>query len=118
MTTGPAQPMTEFTTQAIQIAGSLCVLLPFVLVQFKKIRPTNVNYMLLNAVGSTALAVLAALSNQWGFLLLEGVWAIVSWHSFSNHILASSGRRRPVPASPAPSPAASPVDAIPKRGAR
>ncbi len=56
-------------TQTIQVAGSLCVLLPFMLVQFKKMRPTSVSYLTFNAVGSTVLAVLAALSSQWGLPL-------------------------------------------------
>jgi hypothetical protein len=29
-------------------------------------------------VGSTVLAVVAALDADWGFLLLEGVWALVT----------------------------------------
>ena len=35
-------------------------------------------YLLANALGSTALAVEAAYYRQWGFLLLEGAWAIIS----------------------------------------
>lgn len=35
-------------------------------------------YLVLNEVGSIILAVLAAMSENWGFLLLEGVWAIVT----------------------------------------
>ena len=34
--------------------------------------------LLLNLFGSTLLAVLAWLDADWGFLLLEGVWAIVT----------------------------------------
>jgi uncharacterized membrane protein len=32
----------------------------------------------LNLIGSTVLSVQAAQGRQWGFLLLEGVWAGVS----------------------------------------
>ena len=32
-------------------------------------------------VGSGILAVLAWIDRQWGFLLLEGVWAVVSLYS-------------------------------------
>lgn len=62
----------------IQLAGSLAILVPFVLVQLRRMRSDAVAYLLLNVVGSTVLAVDAALGAQWGFLLLEGVWAIVS----------------------------------------
>jgi len=62
----------------VQLAGSLVILVPFVLVQLKRLSPEKRAYLTANLVGSAALAVDAALDAQWGFLLLEGVWAIVS----------------------------------------
>jgi hypothetical protein len=52
-------------------------------------------YLVLNVVGSAVLAVDAALGAQWGFLLLEGVWAIVSLASLIavlRHRRAPAGR--------------------------
>jgi hypothetical protein len=40
--------------------------------------PRSIAYLSLNLVGSLILAVLAFLDEDWGFLLLEGVWAVVS----------------------------------------
>ncbi len=62
----------------IQIGGSLLILVPFVLAQLGRLTPASVAYLVLNLGGSLVLAVDAALGRQWGFLLLEGVWALVS----------------------------------------
>lgn len=62
----------------VQIGGSLLILAPFVLAQLGRLTPASVTYLILNLVGAVVLAVDAALGHQWGFLLLEGVWAAVS----------------------------------------
>ena len=62
----------------IQIIGALLVLAGFALAQWGVLDGKSVRYLLLNLVGSGVLAVDAWFERQWGFLLLEAVWAVVS----------------------------------------
>jgi hypothetical protein len=78
--------------QVVQIAGSLLILAAFVAVQTGRMRTTSVRYLALNTIGSAILAVLAALHREYGFLLLEGVWAVVSAVGL---VAAVRGRRSP-----------------------
>jgi hypothetical protein len=64
--------------QALQLAGAAMILAGFVLAQGEQLSPASRTYLALNLAGSAILAVLAFLDHQWGFFLLEGVWAIVS----------------------------------------
>jgi len=64
--------------QVVQVAGSLLILIAFGATQFGRMSPSSLVYLVLNLVGSAVLAVLAFEERQWGFLLLESVWALVS----------------------------------------
>jgi hypothetical protein len=64
--------------QIVQIAGALLILAGFAGLQLGRISANSRTYLWLNLVGSVILAVLAAVEEQLGFLLLETVWAAVS----------------------------------------
>lgn len=74
------------TIQIVSVLGSLLVLLAYVANQLGWLRTTGIGYAFANIVGSGTLAVIAALEEQWGFLLLEAAWASVS-------LVAVVGRR-------------------------
>jgi mannose/fructose/N-acetylgalactosamine-specific phosphotransferase system component IIC len=74
----------------IQVLGSLLVLLGFAATQRGYITTRSLSYLVLNFTGSAVLAVEAVLTRQWGFTLLEGVWAIISAAGLAGVLL--SGR--------------------------
>ncbi len=78
--------------QAIQILGALLILAGFAGQLRGYINASSLTYLWLNLVGSVILFVLAVIEEQWGFVLLEGVWAIVSGWS-----LAQLARGNPPP---------------------
>ena len=62
----------------LELAGAVCILAGFTLGQMGRLDQHSVVYLILNLVGSFVLAVIALVDQRWGFLLLEGVWSIVS----------------------------------------
>jgi hypothetical protein len=62
----------------LQIIGALLILAAFMAAQANRMSQHSVTYLTLNVVGSVILAGLALDTQNWGFLLLEGVWTIVS----------------------------------------
>jgi hypothetical protein len=84
----------------VQILGSLLILVPFALAQLGRLDTRSIPYLVLNLAGSGVLAVEAAVHGQWGFLLLEAVWAMVSLGGLVSAV--GGNRRRSVPIAAAP----------------
>jgi hypothetical protein len=77
----------------VEILGALLVLSAFAATQLRRMHPHSTGYLALNTLGAGTLAVIAGLHHSWGFLLLEGTWAVVSLVSLLN---ARRHRDRPV----------------------
>lgn len=64
--------------QVISVIGALLILFAYGAHQAQRLASTTVRYQTLNLLGSSALLVVAVLDWQWGFMLLEGTWAMIS----------------------------------------
>jgi hypothetical protein len=62
----------------VQVAAALAVLLAFVLAQLGVLDQRAPRYLALNLAGAAVLAVDAFAGGEWGFLVLEATWALVS----------------------------------------
>jgi hypothetical protein len=64
--------------QALQLGGAVLILVAFAGLQRGSMKPGDVSYLALNLVGGAILTAAAIIDFDWGFLLLEVVWTIVS----------------------------------------
>ena len=64
--------------QIVSLAGAILILGAYAAMQFGFLSRNNLIFNLMNFVGALILAIIAYRAGQWGFVLLESVWAIVS----------------------------------------
>jgi hypothetical protein len=83
------------TAQIIQIVGALLNMGAFALLHFEIARSSALRYLIPNWLGSVLLVMSAYVDRQWGFLMLESAWVIVTGYA----IAARVGGRRPRPTS-------------------
>jgi hypothetical protein len=72
---------------AVQIVGSLLILGGFVAALLGRLDQSSYPYLAANAVGSAILTATAVPGLEWGFILLEGVWALVSIYSIARKLI-------------------------------
>ena len=68
--------------QVVSVVGSLLILVAYTANQAGRMSTERFAYTVLNIVGSAILTVVAVHEEQWGFLVLEGVWTLVSVLAF------------------------------------
>ena len=65
-------------TEVMQVVGAVFILIAFAAIQKGTLEPHARSYLVLNLVGGLILGWVAVVEKDWGFLLLETVWSIVS----------------------------------------
>jgi hypothetical protein len=64
--------------QIVSLVGALLILSAFVLSTFERLSPKSAAYLWLNFVGAAGLTFTAVVGRQYGFVLLEGTWALIA----------------------------------------
>ncbi|HEY7145454.1 MAG TPA: hypothetical protein VH637_14520 [Streptosporangiaceae bacterium] len=77
----------------LQLIGAALILSAFLLAQFRRLGTDSYVYLALNVAGAGILAELAAAGHQWGFLLLEFVWALASAGALIRKLARDAARR-------------------------
>lgn len=78
--------------QLVSLGGALLILGAYAANQLGVLDSSRPTYAWMNLVGAVVLTVVALRASQWGFVLLEGTWAIISVPS-----LLRGARRRTAP---------------------
>jgi hypothetical protein len=74
----------------IGVIGVFQILLAYVLNLIGKIEKSDLNYILLNLIGAAMSLIASFLIDYIPFIILEGVWTIVTLISLINYIKLAS----------------------------
>jgi hypothetical protein len=64
--------------QLIQILGAALILIAYALQHMKHLHAETASYLAMNLAGGVLLCIAAVAARQYGFIILEGSWAILS----------------------------------------
>jgi NADH:ubiquinone oxidoreductase subunit 6 (subunit J) len=64
--------------QVVSLVGAILILFAFAAQQLGRLAAETKTYQMLNLIGGFFLCVAAVAALQYGFILLEGSWTIVS----------------------------------------
>lgn len=84
--------------QLISLVGAALVLSAFVASQLGRMSTEGAAYRLMNLAGSVILTIVAVLGRVWGFVVLNGVWALVSLAGIVRLLRGRSARIEAAPA--------------------
>lgn len=74
--------------QFVQVAGAAAILAGFAMLQLHRQTSDSYAYILLNLSGGVLLLVSATAEEQWGFIVLECAWTLISAWSLLGRLRA------------------------------
>jgi hypothetical protein len=80
------------TFQLIQIIGALLNMGAFAMLHFEVAPSSALRYLIPNWLGSVLLVASAYADRQWGFLMLEAAWVVVTGHAIATRLRGKQSR--------------------------
>ena len=73
-------------SEILQWLGAVAVLAAFAFSQWGAWSVVSYRYLISNFLGGAGLSAAAVISHQWGFVLLEGIWALVAARGIAKQV--------------------------------
>ncbi len=78
--------------QAVSLVGAAMILAAYAGQQAGKLSGDSRPYLILNLVGAAILTYFAIELGNWGLIVLEGSWTLISLYSLTKALIASRPR--------------------------